>query len=86
MNRTPSQQLKDSFIENFHGLMNTTPTDTFYDLKMTNGERAVLLKAAHLPTAKPYLERKFSAWPVSARNSIKAAARDASRWAAGLAL
>ena len=65
-------------------ILGAPKTDTFYDLRMTSAERAVLLRAAKLPDTAHYKERKFSAWTDTDREKIQRAAANASNWAKGL--
>jgi len=45
-------------------------TLTYYDLKLTDSDRKILLRAARLPFDSFYPSRKFYDWPFSAQRRI----------------
>jgi hypothetical protein len=65
-------------------ILNAPKDSTFYDLNMNDYERGVLLRAAGLPDATMYRQRKFAAWNDTDRRKLKEAAKRASGWANGL--
>lgn len=59
-------------------------SDTFYDLKMTENERGVLLRAAGIEDTPESRRQKLRDFTKIQRHEIKEAAKRASDWAAGL--
>lgn len=59
-------------------------SDTFYDLKMNDNERGVLLRAAGIDDTPENRKKKLRDFTKIQRQEIKEAAKRASDWAAGL--
>lgn len=72
------------FINECRAILGASRSDTFYDLRMTEAERSVLLRAAKLPDTSFYKARKFSDWASSEQEKIRKAAKNAQNWANGL--
>jgi hypothetical protein len=77
-------EIAQKALDECRTILNTSKTETFYDLRMTTAERGVLLRAARLPDGTHYRERSFCWWSDADKNKIIKAAKRASNWARGL--
>jgi hypothetical protein len=78
------KKTKNDYINEIYKIIGGSPTDTFYDLKMSSAERGVLLRAAGLWDDAHHRARKLRDWTTADQKRIKEAAKKASQWAKGL--